>query len=208
VPAHEHKQHRISNAQRREILRWFWLTCFSRRYNSQPVKNLKEDVIAFGNLKAGKSKNLTESEMEIGAGFFTANVFRINSVLSRTFVLMLAQNGPTSFISGNKIDLRKALKAYNRHEFHHIYPRSFLKDSGQRGLDESCFANISFLSRGDNNTISGLPPSEYKELMPEDISEIEKNNFLPANTFSDDFLAFVKARGSLLAAYGNKLLAK
>jgi hypothetical protein len=44
--------------------------------------------------------------------------------------------------------------------------------------------------------------------MPEDISEIEKNNFLPANTFSDDFLAFVKARGSLLAAYGNKLLAK
>jgi hypothetical protein len=97
-------------------------TCFSRRYNSQPVKNLKEDVIAFGNLKAGKNKGLTDHEMDVGAAFFTTNVFRINSVLSRTFVLMLAQNRPTSFISGNTIDLRKTLKAYNRHEFHHIYP--------------------------------------------------------------------------------------
>ncbi|WOH79208.1 hypothetical protein RX327_25345 [Bradyrhizobium sp. BEA-2-5] len=105
----ENKQHRISNAQRKEILRWFWLTCFSRRYNSQPVKNLKEDVIAFGNLKAGKSKTIAENEMHIGEAFFTQNVFRINSVLSRSFVLMLAQNSPTSFIGGNKIDLRKAL---------------------------------------------------------------------------------------------------
>src|SRR6202000_2490066 len=85
----ENKQHRISNAQRKEILRWFWLTCFSRRYNSQPVKNLKEDVIAFGNLKAGKSKTITDNEMRVDPTFFTGNVFRINSVLSRTFILML-----------------------------------------------------------------------------------------------------------------------
>jgi hypothetical protein len=204
----ENKQHRISSAQRKEILRWFWLTCFSRRYNSQPVKNLKEDVIAFGNLKAGKNKVLTDSELDVGAAFFTANVFRINSVLSRTFVLMLAQNRPTSFISGNTIDLRKALKAYNRHEFHHIYPRNFLRETRQKSIDESCFANICFLSRGDNNAISGVPPSEYKVLMPGDLSEIEKSNFLPGNTFGDDFIAFAKARGSLLAEYANKLLAK
>ena len=96
----------------------------------------------------------------------------------------------------------------NRHEFHHIYPRNFLKETRQKSVDESCFANICFLSRGDNNTISGLPPSEYKELMPEDLSEIEKNNFLPNNTFDDDFVAFVKARGVLLTEYANKLFAR
>jgi hypothetical protein len=96
----------------------------------------------------------------------------------------------------------------NRHEFHHIYPRNFLKETRQKSVDESCFANICFLSRGDNNTISGLAPSKYKEMMPEDLSEIEKGNLLPKNTFSDDFAAFARARGSLLAEYANKLLAK
>src|SRR5262249_649879 len=139
---------------------------------------------------------------------FVSNVFRINSVLSRTFVLMLAQNNPNSFVSGNKIDLRKALKAYNRHEFHHIYPRNFLRETGQKFVDESCFANICFLSRADNNTISGVPPSKYKGLMPDDLSEIAETNFLPQSTFCDDFNDFVNERSSLLAEFANKLLAK
>ena len=41
-------------------------------------------------------------------------------------------------------------------------------------------------------------PSEYRELMPEDLSEIEKEQFLPDNTFSYYLLAFAKARGFCL----------
>jgi hypothetical protein len=43
--------------------------------------------------------------------------------------------------------------------------------------------------------------------MPEDISEIQKTNFLPANTFNDSFKDFCPARAQLLAQFANKLVA-
>lgn len=200
-------QHKTTSSQRREIIKWFWRTSFGRRYNSQPVKNLKEDVIEFWKLKEGQTKSLPGGmPLANGGIFFARNVFRINSVLSRAFILMLAQNHPVSFLSGNKIDLRKVLKAYNRNEFHHIYPRNYLKTSAQTKYDESCFANICILSRADNNAISGLSPSGYRSKLPADITEVEQANFLPASTFNDNYETFVVDRSMLLLKYAYQLL--
>jgi hypothetical protein len=202
-------QHRLTNAERKEIIRWFWRTSFSRRYNSQPVKSLREDVVEFWQLKEKKTKRLTINNTKylVLPTFFQTIGFRLNSVASRAFILLLAQNQPTSFISGNKIDLRKVLKAYNRNEFHHIYPRNFLKATKQdSGADESCFANICMLSKADNNLISGVAPSEYRSKMPSDISGIAKANFLPDLTFKDNYVEFVKERSTLLADFATTLV--
>ncbi|CAL79779.1 hypothetical protein BRADO6128 [Bradyrhizobium sp. ORS 278] len=138
--------------------------------------------------------------------FFLNNTFRLNSVISRTFILLLAQNGPRSFLSGNKIDLRKALKDYNRNEFHHIHPRSFLKGAKKSNIDDSCLANICFLSRTDNNIISGSAPSAYRKKLSEDIQELEEANFLPPSTWEDNFEKFAEDRSVLLTAYAAQLL--
>jgi hypothetical protein len=199
-------QRRITNVQRKEILRWFWVTCIGRRYNSQPVKSLREDVATFAALKDGRASTLTHSPLNMNARFFVENVFRLNSVLSRTFILLLAQRGPRSLISGNKIDLRRALKEYNRNEFHHIYPRSFLRSAGQSKYDESCFANICFLSRTDNNAIGGAKPSEYRTKLPADLSEVAGANFLPPSTFEDDYKTFIEERSESLLFFAMKLV--
>ncbi|WP_247527510.1 DUF262 domain-containing protein [Bradyrhizobium sp. 199] len=200
------KQKKVTNNQRKEILRWFWHTCIHRKYNSQPIKSLREDVVEFAKLAEGSLAKLTHPANSFTPLFFLTNTFRLNSVVSRTFILLLAQNGPRSFISGNKIDLRKALKEYNRNEFHHIHPRSFLKTSKNSKLDDSCLANMCFLSRSDNNTISGSAPSEYRKKLGEDIDDIETANFLPPSTWEDDFGQFVSARATLLFDYAKELL--
>nr|WP_234916576.1 DUF262 domain-containing protein [Rhizobium rhizogenes]QCL10294.1 hypothetical protein pC6.5b_400 [Rhizobium rhizogenes] len=203
----KNKQHKMTNKQRTEILKWFWRTCFGRRLNSQPIKTLKEDVAEFADLKAKKRQELSIAPVHLPDSFFWETIFRLNSVLSKTFILMMAQRGPRSFISGNKIDLHKVLKEYNRNEFHHIYPRSFIKTSDQDIIyDESCLANICFLSRTDNNAISGAAPSVYRTKMPEDVTEIVTANLLPVNAFSDDFLQFVLERSHLLNLEAAKLL--
>ena len=139
-------------------------------------------------------------------GFFTGIGFRLNSVASRAFILLLAQNHPSSFISGNKIDLRKVLKAYNRNEFHHIYPRNYLKTSGQEnGFEEFLFREYLHPSKADNNLISGVAPSEYRKKMPSDITPIAKTNFLPESTFDDHYSSFVNARAMLLADFAKTL---
>jgi hypothetical protein len=200
------KQKKISNSQRKEILRWFWHTCIHRKYNSQPIKSLREDVIEFAQLAEGTVNKLTHPEAALSPSFFISNTFRLNSVVSRTFILMLAQNGPRSFLSGNKIDLRKALKEYNRNEFHHIYPKSFLRASSKSAIDDPCLANICFLSRSDNNIISGDPPSQYRKKMGEEIEDIEQTNFLSSSTWLDNFARFIDDRSALLTQYAKQLL--
>ena len=200
-------QHRMTKKQRDEILAWFWRTCLGRRYNSQPVKSLREDVLEFVNLRDGKTDSLQTPRPTIDPSFFQKNIFRLNSVLSRAYILMLAQIGPRSFISGNKIDLRSALKEYNRNEFHHVYPRSFLRKTFELYLyDESCLANLCFLSRSDNNLISSDAPSMYRAKMPDDIDDIAAATLLPANTFQDEYDDFVRDRSIALANYASTLL--
>lgn len=155
------RQSRMSNAHRKELVRWFWRTCFSRRYNSQPIKNMKEDVVQISKLKNGVSSKLSDIPASAGDKLFQDIGFRINSVVAKTFVLMLAQLDPRSFVSGSKVDLGAALKEYNRNEFHHVYPRAYLRSSDQFEFDESCLANISFMTKADNNILGGVAPSEY-----------------------------------------------
>jgi hypothetical protein len=130
-------QHKMKDEVRREILMWFWKTCFTRRYNSQPVKNMREDVAEISNLEAGRPSKLSHVPFTITSKLFLESGFRVNSVLSKAFVLMLAQAAPRSFISGQKLDLGNSLKEYNRNEFHHIYPRSFLRTTAQGAFDDT-----------------------------------------------------------------------
>jgi hypothetical protein len=200
-------QHKMTDSDRREMLKWFWKTCFTRRYNSQPIKSLREDVAEMTALKEGRASKLSDLPFSVNSRIFLENGFRINSVLSKSFVLMLAQAEPRSFISGQKLDLGACLKEYNRNEFHHIYPRSFLRSSEQTEPGDTCLANMCFLSKTDNNMLGGAAPSIYREKMPADISEISANNFLPSNTFVDEYTNFASARADLLFAYATSITA-
>lgn len=191
-------QTRMTDKDRRSIVKWFWRTCLGRRYNSQPFKNLKDDVIEIKKLKDGSISNLEGTAFSIGVKFFTENIFRMNAVLSRAFVLLLAQRYPKSFVSGQSLNLKAVLKEYNRNEFHHIYPKTFLKAPQHRQFDDTCLANMCFMSKVDNNILSGSAPSTYRSKMPTDISEIMISNALPENTFNDVYSEFIIERAKLL----------
>lgn len=199
-------QHKMSDDARREIIQWFWKTCLSRRYNSQPIKNLKEDILEIAKLRAGEPSKLTQVPVSITSRIFLDNTFRINSVLSKSFILMLAQAGPRSYISGQKLNLSDVLKEYNRNEFHHIYPKSFLRLSKQPQPDDTCLANMSFMSRTDNNTLGGSAPSQYRQKMPLNVDEIIESNLLTSNTFADIYTDFTSARAERLLTYASTLM--
>jgi hypothetical protein len=202
-------QFRYSDSQRRLILKWFWRTCLSRRYNSQPIKSMQSDIEEISKLKLGQSSNLASisDTFEIQPDFFKDTRFRSGTVITKTFILLLAQKNPYSFVTGSPISLREVLREYNRNQFHHMYPRAFLRNSGQTTYDDSCLANFCFLSTSDNNTISDGSPSIYKSIMPTlYISEILDHAICPMSIFNDDFKVFIDERSELLAAEANRLI--
>jgi len=192
------------------IKRWFWRTCFSGRYTSQTRKTTIHDITQMRLLKGGEPHALDAIEPHLDGQFFL-NTFRIGSAATKTFVLMLANNDPQSLFSGKRIELDKVLQRYNRSEFHHIYPRAFLKGAQVHDLAANYLVNFCFLSAAENKRIGGKPPSDYfKDLVGGD--ETGRNAalgsiFCTAAEFDDDYNKFVGERVGRLLDFGHRLMA-
>lgn len=199
VPGNQ--QVNYSDEQRRQILRWFWRTCFSRRYNSQPTNTIRLDVQAMVSLREGHQCNLGVFPfIKIMPNFFSEQIFRMNNVNSKSFILLLAQSKPKSFISGNNVSLAEVLSDYNRKEFHHLYPRAYLRTvENAINYDINCLANFCFIPRSDNNNLGGDCPSLYRAKMPNDVNEILGHAMCPESLFNDDYNTFISERAELLA---------
>jgi hypothetical protein len=193
------KEIKYTNDQRRIINRWFWRSCFSKRYSSGVLRNLKSDIEEIKRLREGKPSALGKSLVTIPENFFTSNVFAMGAVNTTTFILLLAQGMPLSFISGAPIDLGEKLRQSNRAEFHHLMPKAFLQETNQTEWNPSCLANFAFISRADNRELGGVRPGAYREKMPTNTDEILHKAFCPADLFSDDYGIFVRKRASLLS---------
>jgi len=198
----------VPASDRRALEKWFWRSCFSERYSGQTNRVAQHDISEMKNLRESKPTTLGDFAVSVGADFFADTVFRLSSARSATFVLMLASVAPRSFISGNRVDLAAALQAYNRREFHHMYPRAYLRSQGVSNDVINCLANMCILNRADNNRIKSRRPSEYRELMPRDgtLEEVLKSAITTETLFRDDFEAFRLERAGMLASLAGQLV--
>jgi len=190
-----------------QIKKWFWRSCFTNRYSIQAKKVIIHDIEEIIKLKNGEDNSFGEIECQIDKDFFINNRFRSDNINTKTFVLLLANNNPKSFLSGQNIDLDKVLQKYNRTEFHHIYPKAYLKLKFEDSLI-NCLANFCFLNSSENKKISAKKPSQYVKLMPKEksLEYILDSALCPSNTFEDNFNAFINERAKLLVTFANTLI--
>jgi hypothetical protein len=202
-------QEKSTTAEQSKLIdRWFWRSCFSRRYSSGVLRNLNTDIEQMMKLRDGEASILGDFPTVVGADFFLTDLFNLGNVNSKTFLLLLARNSPLSFISKKPIDSAATLKAANRSEFHHMMPREFLRKSAQNVYADSILANICFLSRADNRALGGVAPSIYRAKMPKndtDIEAIMTAAISNSQLFSDNYSVFAKLRAAELAKIANKL---
>lgn len=202
--ANKGNQHFIyTDDQRKKLISWFWKTSFSKRYSAGTNKNINKDIEEIVKLKTDiNSSTLNSLPFNIDVDFFLNNSFTMNTVITKAFVLLLAQNSPKSFISGADITLSRVLKDYNRNEFHHIYPKAYINGLNQDEINYSinCLANFCMLSRADNKKIDCKKPSLYRsEEMPVNSTAIFESTFINEQIFIRDvFDDFLKDRANAL----------
>ena len=189
--------------QRRILISWFWKASFSKRYSAGTNKNINKDIEEIVKLKANEIQStLNQLPWNVDAEFFMRNTFTMNTVITKAFILLLAQNNPKSFISGSDISLSQVLKDYNRNEFHHIFPKAFVNNLDQTTIDYSVnsLANFCILSRADNKTIDCKKPSAYRASdMPADAKNILNSAFISEPILvNDDYDDFIEHRAFAL----------
>lgn len=197
-----------TSEQRDTLLIWIWRTFFSRRY-SKRLEQLNDDIVQVKMLREMQENTLGKFDVDFNERFFTESQFNLNTVNTKAFILLLANHGPLSFISGSPVALSSVLREANKKEFHHLYPRKYLTDQGEPLARVNSLVNFAIINRAENNKLGGVCPSQYRAKMPineESTKFILAKSLCPETLFSDDFDSFVKDRAALLVAKANELM--
>jgi hypothetical protein len=190
---------RVTEEQRKQLLRWFWRVAFARRYSSGVLRNLREDIEQVRVLKAGQASKLGNFSCAVSDDFFASNNFTISAVNTKTTVLLLAQQTPHSFVSGTPVDLAPKLREFNKTEFHHLMPRAYLRTAGATKYNHNALANIAFLTRAENRHLGGVAPSQYRVRLAANEAEVLDAAACPPSLFNNNYDVFIEERSALLA---------
>lgn len=189
----------VTGDEHAELTRWFWRTALSHRYSGNPQRNIKRDIEQAISLRLTGSSRLAEIPYEPDLAFFTSQTFNIRTVSTKTFILILANLHPLTFLSGELVELDEVLSEPNRSEYHHCFPRAALRDAGYSPEETDVLANFAIISRAENRAISKKVPSAYRDLMPSDVRGILASALIPPSLFDDDYERFLNDRAELLA---------
>lgn len=194
------------------LRQWFWRASFSERYRVGGENFVSRDLEIIHDFVIngiGDAKNIgtIPTANQLGGAFFRSSNSR-----TRAFILALALQKPRNITNGAFIDTSEALSSFNRKQFHHIYPRAYLKRINDTNEPNSV-ANMCMLAASENNAISDDDPHEYLidciHGLGEDADRVFSSDLLPLPSKFDYAKAsygdFLKERVSLVEEYVREL---
>jgi len=193
------------------LKKWFWRTAFSRRYSGQTDDKMNADIQFMKALHTGDASDIGAYASEVDATVLLKQRFSKGNPFTRALLLLLAQKQPLDLTNGARVDLGKALSSYNRKEYHHIFPRAFLKGRGIAADHINTLCNYCFLPAGSNKRISQKEPADYiVSMVPESSRKaILESNVMPLRMeiyTENDYEAFLNQRAGLLIQFFDSLV--
>ena len=197
---------------RTQLKKWFWKSAFTRYFGTANTGLITQSLTDFRNFARGSIESL-EIDKELRLNEFLDDNFTLNKATSKTYALLLASHNPISLLTGASIDTGQALAVINRLEFHHIFPKAFLKTKGCNKAQYDKHSNICMLNLTNNREISDRKPSEYfpeiKHRLGDNYLEVLESNFINENAYNaacqDDYDEFIKVRTELLELKAKEL---
>jgi hypothetical protein len=193
-----------SAGQYKAISRWFWRTAVSGYFGGRNTGNMADDQEAVREFASGKTPDIMVNVPKPRADIWETRTFRLNNAHAKLLAIVLAHHHPVDLLTGQKIDISKALAWINAKEFHHFFPRRFLEKQGERQERINALANFVMLTSASNKKISDSAPSEYlpgvDKAAGNKLPEWRVSNLIPQGAFDaalkDDFKTFLNLRSA------------
>jgi hypothetical protein len=200
-------------SQYAEITKWFWRTSVSGYFSGWNTGMMTRDKAVVRDFVEGKVETIAVNAVHPAQNIWSTKVFRADGAHAKTLGIVLAHQRPVDLLTGQEIDVSKSLAWTNAKEYHHFFPRDFLKTNGVDGSHSNRLANIVMLSSASNKTISNRAPSDYlKDVHLAAGSELQQwldSNLISELAFTaaleDDYEAFLEARCHTIDAVVRKL---
>lgn len=192
--------------QYQAITKWFWRTALSGYFGGWNTGSMADDQQAVQDFAEGKTADISVPAPQPKSDIWETRTFRLNNAHAKLLAIILAHHHPRDLLTGQPIDISKALAWINSKEFHHFFPRKYLEKKGERQPRINCLANFVMLSSASNKEISDSPPSVYlrevKKMLDSDLQAVLSSNLIPQEAFEaalqDDFDTFIRIRAACI----------
>ncbi len=196
-----------SSAQYDALRRWFWLTASSEYFKGWSEAQMLADLQAVTAFAQGHATGIDTAAALPRSALWRHSAFSKRNAPSKLLALMLAYEEPLDLVTGQRIDVGRALSWQNDKEFHHFFPRAFLRSRGVNNARANVCGNLVMLSSVSNIWVSDRPPSQYLQ----DLADIEGEPALRRRlstclveeeayqaALRDDFDTFLRVRAETL----------
>ncbi|NJP30601.1 DUF262 domain-containing protein [Micromonospora thermarum] len=150
-----------SSPQYGALRRWFWLTASGEYFKGWSETQMGLDLQAITAFAQGHAAEIDTVAALPRSALWRRSAFSRRNAPSKLLALILAYEDPLDLLSGQRIDVGKALSWQNDKEFHHFFPRAFLRSHGIGGTRANVCGNLVMLSSVSNIWVSDRPPSRY-----------------------------------------------
>ena len=187
---------------------FFWRVSLSGRYSSGVETKLTQDAKRIDKILCGELPTY-DWPIDLSPDFIIRNGhFRTGRSYIKAILCIYAHMQPKSFDNNSLVRIDNAwLKQSNSKNYHHFFPKAYLKEKGTDGEKIDHILNITivdeFLNKGK---IKRRAPSaymtEFKEMNPK-IADTMKSHLIgnldSFGVWSDDYSTFFEARARLLS---------
>ncbi|MHC2066125.1 GmrSD restriction endonuclease domain-containing protein [Bremerella sp. T1] len=195
-----------SAAQYSAITKWFWRSAISGYFSGWNTGNMSRDKQAVVDFLAGKTSEMEVTAYKPNHMIWQQKVFRADNAHAKTLAIILAHNAPVDLLTGQHIDVSKSLSWTNAKEYHHFFPRDYLKTVGVSANLSNCLANIVMLTSVSNKRITNRPPSDYlKDVQRAGSTNLDRwlaSNLISDAAFkaamADDYQTFIEERSQTI----------
>ena len=184
---------------------YFWRAALTSRFTSSVESKLAADcklmdiIINEQRPPYGKEFNVTIKKEDI-----QSIQFHVGESVNNAILCVMAAICPRSFKNGARIILNNSsLHASSSKNYHHFFPKAFLKRQKTTTNMINLIANITLVEDCVNKEIKDSPPSSYMEKFKStghDLDDIMKTHLIDDleryGVWANDYEAFIRARSN------------
>jgi hypothetical protein len=181
----------------------FWRISLTERYSSGTEAKIAQDIKRVDMILEDKLPDYNYSPYSklIPEGIEQNGVFSVGRSYIKAILCILAEQQPKSFADNSIVRISNDwLKQANSRNYHHFFPKSYLKKEGVENTKINHIANITIVDDYLNKRIIGSKsPSKYMEKFTRNtmLDETMKSHLIDIETFgvlNDDYDTFFEKR--------------
>ncbi len=209
------KNERPNSTQKRLLEDFFWRCSLGRRYSVSVESRLAQDRYRIDSILEGKSPEY-DWGVDVSPEFLIQNgLFSPNRSFVKAILCIYAYHEPKSFEDNAKVHIGNAwLKQANSRNYHHFFPKAYLKKKGFTDRDSNSVLNITIVDEYLNKRqIRTDPPSVYLKRFSAGNADLEKaleshliGSYKRFGSWSNDYEVFLRKRAERVSGELRKRL--